>query len=501
MQEEFVLVLDCGSTNLRAVAINSVGRSVAHANRSNQPYPQADGKPGWLIWDLDLIWHKLSEVAQEVSRMVGPQNIKAVIVTTWGADGAPVKRDGTLTYPPISWQCPRTYDIAKDFTNYLSAWEIFRITGYQIISFNTLLKMVWLRKNAPKSLEDAYTWLMMPGLIVYRLTGKFHIDPTSGSTMMAMDLKRRDWSEQMLEMAGLDPTFFPKLREPGEIVGYVTEDAARKCGLPRDVPVVVGGHDTQFAIIGSEAKNHEAILSSGTWEILSFRSDSFMPTRLGFEEGLIIEADVQQGFWNPQLLMMGSAVLEWIRKMFFANLNTQEYQTLIREAEGVPPGADGLTFIPSFVRDSGPTRKFGIQGTILGLTLSASRGGIYRSALEGLSSQLRMALQILTEATGFQAKMIRVVGGGSKNDLWNQIRANRTNLPIVTSREKEATALGAALTAFVGISRYSSFLEAQKSICLEEKTLEPSADQQVYEGLFKRYMNALDNLKVFYKHT
>jgi len=501
MQEEFVLVLDCGSTNLRAVAINSAGKAAAHANRANRPYPQADGKPEWLIWDIDLIWQKLSEVAQEVARMVGPQNIKAVIVTTWGADGAPVKHDGTLTHPPISWQCPRTYDIAKNFTNYLSAWEIFRITGYQIISFNTLLKMIWLRKNAPKSLEDAYTWLMMPGLIVHKLTEKFHIDPTSGSTIMAMDLKRRDWSEQMLEIAGLDPTFFPEWCEPGEIVGYVTEDAARKCGLPAGIPVVVGGHDTQFAIIGSGAKSHEATLSSGTWEILSFRSDFFTPTRTGFEEGLTIEADVQRGFWNPQLLMMGSAVLEWIRKMFFADLNTEEYKTLIGEAEGVPPGAGGLTFIPSFVRDSGPTGKFGIKGTILGLTLSASRGDIYRAALEGLSSQLRMALQILTEATGFQVKMTRVVGGGSKNSLWNRIRADVTNLPIVTSGEKEATALGAALTAFVGIGQYSSFSEAQKSIYSEEETFEPSANQQVYEGLFKRYMNALDNLKVFYKYT
>jgi len=236
MVEEYVLVLDCGSTNLRTVAIDSTGKPVAHASRPNRPHPQTDGKAGWLIWNLDEIWQKLSETSQEVSRIIGPKNIKAVTVTTWGADGTPVKRDGTLTYPPISWQCPRTQETAKSIVEKMSAWEIFKITGYQIISFNTLLKLIWLRENVPKALDEAYTWLMMPGLLVHRLTGKLHIDPTSASTMMTMDLGRRDWSETMLELAGLDPSFFPEWREPGQIVGYVTEEAGRRCGIPSVFP-------------------------------------------------------------------------------------------------------------------------------------------------------------------------------------------------------------------------------------------------------------------------
>jgi len=499
MLDEFVLVLDCGSTNLRTVAVDWAGRTVAQANRPNRPYPQTDGKPGWLVWDIDEIWHRLSETSQEVSRVVGPKNIKAVIVTTWGADGAPVRRDGTLTYPPICWQCPRTQETARNITEYLSPWEIFRITGYQIISFNTLLKLIWLRKNAPKSLNEAYTWLMMPGLLVHKLTDKFHIEPTSASTMMAMDLERRDWSESLLELAGLDSSFFPEWSEPGQIVGYVKEEAEKRCGIPQNVPVVVGGHDTQFALVGSGAEPSEVILSSGTWEILSVRTDSFRPNRVGFEEGLVIEADVQPGLWNPQLLMIGSAVLEWVREKFFAELSTSEYATMIKEAGEVLPGADGVTVIPSFVRDSGPTRKFGILGTVLGLSLQTTRGHVCRATLEGLSSQLREALRILTEATGLDPKGIRVVGGGSKNDLWNQIRADVANLSIAVTAQKEATALGAALTAFSGIGRYDSLGEAQKNACLKERLFKPDVNQSLYKSVFRRYMDALKSLKSFYQ--
>ncbi len=498
MQQEFVLVLDCGSTNLRAVAIDSAGRTLAQSSRPNRSHPQPNGEPGWLIWDLDEIWRKLSEVARETSTSVGPENIKAVIVTTWGADGAPVRRDGSLTYPPISWQCPRTQKAAKEVVKRLSAWEIFQVTGYQIISFNTLLKLIWLRENVPKALDEAYTWLMMPGLLVHKLTRKFHIDPTSASTMMAMNLAHRDWSESLLDLAGLDRGFFPEWYEAGEIIGYVTDEAGKTCNIPANVPVVVGGHDTQFALVGSGAKPDEAILSSGTWEILSVRSNFFKPNSVGFEEGLIIEADAQPGFWNPQLLMIGSAVLEWVREKLFAELNASEYSKMILEAQRVRPGADGLTFIPSFVRESGPTKKFGALGTILGLTLRTSRGDIHRAALEGLSFQLRDALRILTEATEFHVGGIRVVGGGSKNDLWNQIRADATNLPIAVTAQKEATALGAALTAFVGIDRYGSLMEAQKNICFEERRFDPSVNRDPYESIFKRYLQALENLKSFY---
>ena len=499
MREELALVIDCGSTNIRSIAINAEGLIVAKSSRPNQPHPQSDGKPGWLIWDLEEILLKIAETSREVTRVVGSENIRAVIVTTWGADGAPVRRDGSLTYPPISWQCPRTKEVIADLINEVSPWEIFKITGYQIIPFNTLIKLIWLRKNAPKALDDAYKWLMMPGLIVNRLTGKLHIDPTSASTMMAMDLEKRDWSESLLELAGLDASFFPEWYEPGQIVGYVTDDAGRKYNIQPETPVVVGGHDTQFAIVGSGAKPGEAILSSGTWEILAIRTESFKPTRAGFEGGLIIEADVQDGLWNPQMLMIGSAVLEWIREKFFHEVKRGEYKDMIKEACEAPPGANGITFIPSFVRESGPIKKYNTLGSILGLTLQASRGRIYRAALEGLSVQLSEALRILSESTGFHPCGIRVVGGGSKNALWNQIRANITGLPISANMQGEATALGASVIAFIGIGKYSSIAEAWRNIPFEEEKYEPDMNRSLYDKIYRRYMKALKSLKQFYE--
>ncbi|MEM2702687.1 MAG: FGGY family carbohydrate kinase, partial [Candidatus Bathyarchaeia archaeon] len=496
---DYVLVFDCGSTNIRAVAVDYMGAIHAFASLPNSSCQQPDGKPGWLIWNLDEIWRKICEVSRKVSEIINPRNIRAITIITWGADGAPVRRDGKLTYPPISWQCPRTKEVAERITEQISAWEIYRITGYQIIPFNTLFKLMWLRKEAPEALDNAHTWLMMPGLIAHKLTREFHIEPTSASTMMAMDLGKRDWSSAMLELADLDAGFFPDWREPGEILGYLTDKAAGECGLITGTPVIVGGHDTQFAIFGSGARPGEPILSSGTWEILGVRIDSFKPTRRGFEEGLITEADVERNLWNPQFLMIASAVVEWILQNFFKDLGERKYETIIREIEEVPPGSNGVIFIPSFVAESGPLKKYGVLGTILGLTLYSSRSQIIRAVFEGLTFQMSEALRILAESIDIKVNHIRVVGGGSRNEVWNQMRSDATGLPVTVPAQREAATIGAALMSFVGTDYYSSIEEARKSFFSEEKMFNPNAEKnKIYNRIFEEYSRALESLKRFY---
>jgi L-fuculokinase len=496
---DLVMVLDCGSTNIKAVIVDSCGNILAYANRPNAPHPQLGGAPNWLIWDLNEIWLKICEVSREAAGKVDSGKIKAVTVITWGADGAPIRRDGKLTYPPISWQCPRTRVIAERFEEKISAWEIFKITGYQIIPFNTLFKIIWLKENAPEALRDAHVWLMMPGLIAHKLAGEFYIDPTIASTMMAMDLGKRDWSPTMLELAGIDTSFFPEWREAGEIIGYVTVDSGKKCGIPPGTPVITGGHDTQYAIFGSGAKLDEIVLSSGTWEILGARINSFNPTRRGFEEGLIVEADVEREYWNPQFLMIASAVIEWILQNLFHELGERRYDAAIKEIETAQPGSNGLIFIPTFVKESGPFRKYGTLGAILGLTLQSSRAQILRAAFEGLTFQLKEALRIMAEILRIDVRTIRVVGGGSKNPAWNQMRADTLGLPVIVPIQKESATLGAALMAFVGVGYFRSIDEAWRNFSMEKEIYEPVLEKmKIYNEVFNRYLETLEALKNLY---
>ncbi|MCX7600050.1 MAG: FGGY-family carbohydrate kinase, partial [Armatimonadetes bacterium] len=175
------------------------------------------------------------------------------------------------------------------------------------------------------------------------------------------------------------------------------------------------------------------------------------------------------------------------------------FQIEAAEAAKVSPGADGVIFLPSFVPSAGPTKKYGTRGTILGLELATTRGHLIRAALEGLSFQLRQALSILSQATGYEIKAIRVVGGGSKNVFWNRIRADVTGLPVVVTAQKEATVVGAALFALVGAGIYSSIAEAQEAVRAGEEIVEPSAERDIYDELFHKYCSAPPALEAFYE--
>lgn len=496
-KKEVVIVLDCGSTNLRAIAVDSEGRLLSQSSRPNKTVGESRD-PRLRIWDLDDVWKKLCSATREVVSDIQDADVAGIIVATWGADGAPVRKNGSLAYPVISWQCTRTQELAVGAPELMDPWRIFEISGYQIMSINTLFKLIWLRRNAPEALDRSDHWLMMPGLIGARLGAEPHVDPTSASTTMAMDLSRRDWSPELLALAGLGTDFFPEWHYPGDVVGEVSSDASERSGLPAGTPILAGGHDTQFALLGSGAAVDEAILSSGTWEILALRVPSFRPTREGFRGGLIFEADATKGLWNPQMLMMGSGVLEWVRDCFFSDVAGGDYRTLIELGRNIPAGSRGVTVVPSFVSDSGPTRRFCTKGTVLGLQLQTGRGEIYRAALEGLCFQLRQAMDVLSASTGMRPKGIRLVGGGSKNDLWSQIRADVTNLPVTITSQKEATVLGAAMIAFTGIGRFDIVESGIRAVDMDTKTFSPGEDSGTYEDLFEEYNQLPPGLEAFY---
>jgi len=497
---ELVLVLDCGSTNITAAAVDPEGSIVASASRPNAPVPQPDGKEGWLIWDMDALWDTICAATRQLAGEVGRETIRAVTVATWGADGAPVTADGELTYPVICWQCPRTGPAMRRLVERFGERGLFNITGYQAISFNTLFKLAWLRGNAPDALERADKWLMMAGLLSHRLCGEFSLDVTGASTMMMLDLAKMRWSSELLDAVGVDESFFPELIHPGHVIGGLSEEAAGQMGLEAGIPVVAAGHDTQFAPIGSGATRQEAVLSTGTWEIAMLRSERPVTSDFAFEEGLLTEADAVPGLYDPQLLMMGSGVLEWVRENLYGGIEdrSEAYATMIGEARKVRPGAGGVFLVPSFVPGTGPTRKYGTRGTLVGLGLTSTRAHVYRAALEGLCFQLKDALRVLTQATGFAPERVRVVGGGSKNELWNQLRADICGLPVVVTERRDATVIGAAVAAWVGAGRFSSLTEGERALPIETEVVEPSEQASVYEGLYDRYRAIPPGLQDFY---
>ncbi|EMB49201.1 L-fuculokinase [Vibrio mimicus] len=456
-----VMVLDCGATNLRAIAIDSKGAIVSSHFLKNSSKCDEQNRD-FHVWYFEEIWQKLVECGQHVIRQIGAGNVKALTVTTFGVDGAPFDKDGRQLYPIISWKCPRTVPVMAQVEEELDRLELFRDNGIGNYSFNTLYKLRWLKEHEPNVYSKMDKFVFISSMITHRLTGVLTTDYTMAGTSMLTSLDTGRWHERVLNYLALSDEHFPPIVMAGEQVGRLTKEVAQLFGLPTSTPVISAGHDTQLALVGSGAEENQAILSSGTWEILMARSQRPTLNQQALENGVTVELDSVRGLYNPAVQWLSSAVVEWVAKQFFTVEQTADelYTVMIKEAEEVRQGAEGVVFTPCFTVG---TNGVG-QGSIEGLSIHTSRGQIVRALFEGLSHQLCQHFNYLNQLCQLNDGPIVVVGGGTKNALWNQLRANALQRPLHIVEQAEATVTGAAMFAFFGAGYYSSIQDAQRNM-------------------------------------
>lgn len=379
----------------------------------------------------------------------------------------------------------RTAPIMNHIDKYIPLEEVYKCSGVYPYAFNTINKMIWFKENRPDIIEKAHRFLFIPSLLIHKLTGSLLNESTMMGTSMMADLKKRDFSNKILKTLHLDKEIFGPIANPGDKAGEVTLESSQITGIPQGTPAFLAGHDTQFAIFGSGAQLNQPVLSSGTWEILMTRSKSFSASQHDLANNLTTEADSIPDVYNIGQNWLGSGVLEWFSRNFYPELTgDQLYQKMIKDAEQELPGAQGITVDPAFYDDGSSVNS----GTITGLTIGTKRGQLYRAFLESLAFRLREGLEALETAGNFKAERIICVGGGSKNKLWNQLRADICNTPIQLIDQKETTVLGASMFVFAGAGIFKSAEEARKNITYNPQVIYPSDNRKVYDQLYSNYL-------------
>ncbi|MBI3910625.1 MAG: hypothetical protein HY320_06800 [Armatimonadetes bacterium] len=506
MHGDVLLGIDIGATGIKVGAFDPQGQLVAVAARSNGPRPQTthDPRPSWLIWDADEIWGKVCEACREVRATLGDARIRGVATTGFGCDGVPLDARGERLYPFISWHCGRTRPQREETQARLGAARLYQIAGYHNYAINTLNRLLWFRQERPDILERATLWLQMQDYIAFRLSGQAATDITIASTTMALDLAERRWSDELLRAVDVDPGLFAPLRESGTVVGEITAAAATQTGLPAGTPVVTGGHDCEIATLGSGVNDPATLVDiTGTWEIILALLDRFTPEPAFYDQGLDFECHAVPGQYICQGLMIAGGVLEWLRARFypesFRDGNEGAYEEMFGEADAWEPGAGGVFVLPSFMRGMGPAQKYDARGTCLGLTTVTERGQLVRATLEGLCFQLRQQVAALEVCAGASRKLsgLRVVGGGQKNPLWVQLKADVTGLPAEVPGVPEITLLGAAILAGVGAGVYQDVDDALATVQIPIVTTEPrpgytSRYVELYEGVYQAIAPGLE---------
>lgn len=467
-ERDIVIVFDCGATNVRVIAIDSKGSVLASASSPNNTRPDPFNS-SYRIWDAYEIWEKMCQASKKVISQVRRDRIAGATVTTFGVDGTFFDKKGNMLYPVISWQCERTNCIMENIDRYIPLKELYSESGVLPFNFNTINKAIWFLEQKPGIVEKSHMFLFMPSIFSYFLTGEMVNDSTMAGTSMMTSLATRNFSEKILNKIHFPADKLGTPVEAGTITGKVSSKASSETLIPEGTPVVATGHDTQFAIFGSGAEKDQPVLSSGTWEILMARAGNYKSEGEQLDMGITTELDSMPGLYNIGNQWIASGILEWARKNLYADLKEDAYERMISGAEKVPDGSNGVKVNPKFYEEL----KGKPAGQITGLTMETTRDEIYRAMLEALSDRLAEGKKALEHAGGFKAESILCVGGGSRNRLWNQLRADHTGVPVKIIDHKETTVLGASLFVQAATGNAATPEEARKAIEYKTEIIEP----------------------------
>ncbi len=501
----YVIGCDIGSQALKAVLWSEEGQVVA---TGGQEYPIVYPRPAWAEQDANY-W--LQAMEKVIPRLLGEPGVSARDVVAIGIDGTvdafvPVNENGEPGAPCILWMDRRAVEQCDRIAELISPEKLFDITGLNLDPSHTAAKILWLRDHNPEAYDRTRKFMPPATFVVYKLTGKCAVDFSNASSTMIFDVRSRQWSQELLDLMEIPLELLPEVRPATDVVGSLTNEAARGLGLSADTLVVVGCGDEHASCVGAGVIDPGIVADIlGTAEPVC--TPSHQPV---FDSSQLVEthchADPDRWLLeNPGFVSGGN--YRWFRDNFgtledftvdVSDLSS--YDLLNLEASSVNPGSDGLIFLPCMMGAMAPEWNAKARGVIYGLTLKHSRQHIIRAILEGSAYALRSIIERM-QATGCVVKEIRAVGGGAKGDLLRQIRADVTGIPVVLMSTIETTALGAALLAAVGAGLSPNLKEAsERTIKVVQVNYPIPANQRIYDRGYEHFLKVYNSLKECFEY-
>jgi xylulokinase len=495
-QQDLVLGLDVGTTNIKCLALDSDGRIVA---QGSEPTPRSHPRSGWTDFEPGPIWDAACQAIRAVvSQLERREAIKGIAVSSLAESVVPIDSEGQPLAPAIAWFDLRTtaeYEWICDRVGYET---LFEISGLNPDPMFGLCKILWVKNNNRPAFEKARCWLHLADYVAFRLCGVPATDPSLACRTLAYDLHRRVWATEITEAAGIDRSYFPPVCQSGTALGVITPTSARATNLSETTIVSVGLHDHISGAFAAGGLSAGVLLDSiGTSESLNsvFRkplSDKRFAAH-GLAQGAIwIDEPI---YYLTGGLQTAGAAVEWFRRELGGKAGIAE---LVEEAvladESVP------VFLPHLIRSLTPYPDARASGAFVGIRSTTTRGGMFRAVLEGLAFEARAIADAMVTVAGLPpfAKILSI-GSSFENRLLTQIKADVHGFPIHVNPVRETASLGAALLAGIGCGMFSSPSAAVQVARREEIIVEPNSERskrlqarydEVYRDLYGQLRTA-----------
>jgi autoinducer-2 kinase len=490
-----LLAIDLGTGSCRAIIFDEEGRQVASGQRE-WTHRSVPGSPGSQVFDTAADWRLICECIREALALSG------VRADSIAAISSASMREGMVLYDDAGneiWACPNVDSRASSEAEALvrsgAARRIFE-RGGDWVAITSPARFLWIREHEPEVFASIAHVGMLSDWVVFRLTGVFVTDPSSGSSSNLFDLRTRDWSPDSLGEVGLSPTVAPEVLEPGTVVGPITPKAADETGLAIGTPVVVGGADTQLGLvgIGVVGAGRVTLVGGSFWQLTVVTDAPLIDERAR----LRTLCHAVPGQWMTEGIGFYCGIaLRWFRDAFCepekleaVRRGIDPYVVMEEAAATVPAGSNGLLALFANVMDA--KRWVQAAPSFVGFDVDdpsrTGRAACLRAIEEQAAFVTRGHLELIEELTHRSFDEIVFTGGGAKGRLWPEIVADTLGVAVRVPVLKESTALGAALFAGVGAGLYRSVADVLDRIVRFERVVEPDpSNQAVYAETFARW--------------
>jgi xylulokinase len=479
---DYFLGIDSSTTATKALLIDETGQVAGVASSS---YNYETPRPLWSEQDPGLWWDAAIHSIRQLLKQTGiaPDRIVSVGLTGQMHGLVLLDSQGEVLRPAILWNDQRTGAQCDEIRARLGKERLIQITGNDALTGFTAPKILWVAQNEPDVYNRTRHILLPKDYLRYKLTGDYAMDRAEGSGTLLFHLENRNWSPEILSALDIPAEWLPPTYEGPQVTGMIKAEAASATGLHEGTPVVAGGGDQAAQAVGVGAVRSGVIaLTLGTSGVVFATTESPLIEPEGRLHAFCHAMPDRWHFMGVMLSAAGS--LQWYRDTLAPDL---DFNDLVDEAVDIPPGSEGLLFLPYLTGERTPYPDPLAKAAWIGLTIRHTRPHITRAVLEGVAFGIKDSFTLIQKAGLGEIEQVRISGGGARSPLWRQIIGDVLGVELVTVNTTEGAAYGAALLASVGAGIFQDVPAACEAAIKITGCTTPTAAVETYQLYYPRY--------------
>ncbi|SDG31975.1 xylulokinase [Fontibacillus panacisegetis] len=487
---KYVIGIDLGTSSVKTLLVDQNGDIKGEASAA---YPLIHERPGyseqnpeeWVTGTISC----LKQLFQESG--VSPEDIDGVSYSGQMHGLVLLDADNNVLRNAILWNDTRTTAECREIEQKLGD-QLLSITKNAALEGFTLPKILWVQKHEPELFAKAAKFVLPKDYLRYRMTGRVEMEISDAAGTLLLNVAEGQWSEEVAGAFGLPAGFCPPIVGSTEATGTVLPEFAQLSGLSTSTKVFGGGADNACGAVGAGiVQKGDALSSIGTsGVVLTYEEDK----NKDFAGKVHFFNHAHPGaFYAMGVTLAAGYSLSWFKDSLAPELSFNEF---LEPVATIAPGSDGLLFTPYLVGERTPHADSVIRGSFIGLSGTHRREHMARAVMEGITFSLAESLELFRQA-GIAVDRVISIGGGAKNPVWLQMQADIFGTPVVSLKNEQGPAMGAAMMAAVGSGWFRSLKDCAEQFIDYVATYEPiPANVETYSRLFKLYQQVYSATRV-----